>query len=199
MPDWLSVADRKVRMRSKHVAPFDDNSGSIQAQLAAGVLRHLDDDRWFHQTRAFVETTATMASEFRRVIGVDDNFRPGFLGHITTELLLDAELMQRYPGRLEEYYTALTTVDADQVQTAVNRMSRVQSTNLADFVRAFCDMRFLFDYEDSSRLLGRLNQVMRRVKLDRLPPEVIGVLNNGRKIVAAAADALLSRDSIADG
>ena len=101
VPDWLSVADRRVRMRGKLVEPFILNDGSPQSELAAGVWQHLEDDRWFHQTRAFVEITATLAVRFREALAPDDSLRAGFLGHIVTELLIDAELIERHPGQIE--------------------------------------------------------------------------------------------------
>ena len=94
-PDWLSVADRRVRLRARRVQPFADDSGSIEAEVAAGVLQHLADDNWFHQTRAFVETSAILTRMIRGVLGPEDGFRPGFLGHIVTELILDGVLIQQ--------------------------------------------------------------------------------------------------------
>ncbi len=58
LPDWLSVIDRRVRLRPKLLTPIADGSSTVEAELAAGALRHIEDDRWFHKTRAFAEATA---------------------------------------------------------------------------------------------------------------------------------------------
>ncbi len=194
VPDWLSVADRKVRMRTRRVDPFADDSGSIQAEVAAGVLQHLADDQWFHATRAFVETTNEVAALFRSVLGTDDGYRPGFLGHITTELLLDAILIESNPGVIDQYYDVIQSLDADAVQQSVNRMAKADDTNrLAPLIGRFYDEQFLRDYSAPPRLLFRLNQVMRRIKLRPLPDEIEEVLRAGCTIVRDRAGHLLQQ------
>ena len=45
------------------------------------------------------------------VLPADDGLRPAFLGHIVTEMLLDAVLIGAQPRRLHDYYAALERVD----------------------------------------------------------------------------------------
>ncbi len=194
VPDWLSVADRKVRMRSKRVSPFVDHSDPEVAQIAQGVQQHLDDDGWFHQTRGFFEITDAVSQCFRNFLGPDDGFRPGFLGHIVTELLLDAALIERDSSLLDTYYEVLASVDASQVQDVVNMMGTGQTEHLVKFIDIFREIEFLRDYTDSGRLLFRLNQVMRRVKLPQLPPDTEEVLLKSGEVVRDAVDDLLPPD-----
>jgi hypothetical protein len=182
-PDWLSAADRRVRLRPKHVEPWRDDADPRLAELAAGVCQHLHDDGWFHATRGFAEVTAELAQMFRQAIGSGDGFRCGFLGHIVTEMLIDAVLIDEAPERLTEYYAALDTVEPELVEQSVNRMSAVPTERLAVFVRLFQRERILFDYRQSSRLWVRLNQVLRRVKLMPLPDTAIRVLDDGRQLI----------------
>lgn len=196
VPDWLSVADRSVRMRERRVAPLADHSGSVQSEVAAGVLQHLHDDRWFHETRAFLETTGEMARLFRECLGGGDGFRSGFLGHVATELLLDAVLIERRPELLEQYYAALAAVDPLVVQQAVNSMSKVPTSRLAVFMPVFCREAFLWDYLEPHRLLARLNQVLQRIKLNPLPREITDVLAAGRVLVASRLAELLPEDRL---
>jgi len=191
LPDALSVVDRKVRLRSRLVRPFADGSGSIAAEVAAGALQHLHDDDWFHNTPAFHRCTAELTARFRTLLSEAEGHHPSFLGHIVTELLLDGVLIARHPGVLEAYYAAWSSVDARSIEEAVNRMCRNATDRLAAFIPLFVRERFLFDYQDSDRLLFRLNQVMRRVKLNPLPPEVVAVLDSGRKLIDEQAGALL--------
>ena len=194
IPDWLSVADRKVRMRSRRVSPFADQSDSHEAQIAAGVLQHLEDDRWFHQTRAFFEITGELTILFRDVLGREDGFRPGFLGHIVTELILDGVLIEKESGLLDSYYEALSQIDPETVQNTVNKMAQFPTRNLAILIPRFHSEQFLRDYLDPPRLLYRLNQVMRRIKLKQLPDEIENVLKAGWDIVKPRAAELLPAD-----
>jgi hypothetical protein len=76
LPDWLSVADRDVRVRARQVFPFADGTGSAEAELAAGILQHLHDDQWFHRTRGFWKDQ--VATLFRETLGPRTISRPGF-------------------------------------------------------------------------------------------------------------------------
>ena len=48
VPDWLSVVDRKIRARGKLARQFFDSDDSELRLVARGVIRHIEDDRWFH-------------------------------------------------------------------------------------------------------------------------------------------------------
>jgi hypothetical protein len=194
VPDWLSVADRKVRLRPKHVESWLNDTDPQLAELAAGVMQHHDDDGWFHATRGFAEVTAILAHMFREAIGPGDGFRCGFLGHIVSEMLIDAVLIDDAPERLRDYYRVLNGVDPDYVEQSVNRMSAVPTQRLAMFVELFQREQILFDYQDSQRLWVRLNQVLRRVKLIPLPEAAIRVLDDGRQLIRDRFTDLLPTD-----
>ncbi len=190
LPDWLSVIDRRVRLRHKYVAERADGSGSIDAELAAGAWQHFEDDQWFHKTRAFAEATAHLAKLLRDFLGPGDNFRCGFLGHITCELLLDSVLIERHPGLIDRYYTAFAQLDPGCLSAAVCDLAG-QPVEVARWLPIFCREQFLRDYADSARLAYRLNQVLRRVKLEPLPAGIEEPLSAGRSIVRSYADGLL--------
>jgi hypothetical protein len=191
LPDWLSVADRKVRLREKTLTPHLGTSSATAADLAAGALRHLDDDAWFHTTRAFAEVSAELGLLFREGLGGTDGFRCGFLGHITLELLIDAALAERYPARLEAYYAALSRVDAMAVEEWVAQTVGRRPERLAWFVELFQREQILRDYADDERLLFRLNQVLKRVKLTPLPDAAAEWIGTARDRVGARLGDLL--------
>ncbi len=195
VPDMLSVVDRRVRMRTKRIEPLlpEWPTGSPEHEVALGILQHLSDDDWFHTTLGFSDITGRMAGLFRAALP-DDRFLNGFLGHIVTELLIDAELSERHPLHLERYYHAMQTVDPQVVQRVVNACSRESTDQLAGFIPLFIAEGFLRDYRDSAKLLRRLNQVMKRVKLESLPTGTIEVLDAGRALVASHLADLLPPD-----
>jgi hypothetical protein len=197
IPDWLNVADRRVRLRSKHAAILVDDPDPRIGAVARGALQHHYDDDWFHRTRAFAELSWSFTAAIRDALAPDDGLRPSFLGHILVELLLDATLIAEAPAELERYYAALAAVDANVVQEAVNRAAPRQTERLAPLIPAFLASRFLFDYLDDERLHYRLNGVMARVQLRPLPPSFLGLLPEARRRVAAAKEALLERPSAA--
>jgi hypothetical protein len=191
VPDWLTVCDRQVRARARHVEPLLNDSDPIMAAVAGGVLQHLRDDARFHETRAFAETSLELTVLARAALGDGSDFRPSFLGHLLVEVLLDAVLTAEDPARLEAYYTALAAVNADLIQQAVNRMVPRPTERLAPMIVAFGEHRILWDYLEDGKLMVRLNQVMRRVGCDPLPESLAALLPTARQLVADRRQKLL--------
>ena len=183
IPDWLSVVNRKVRLRPRQLERWLTDECEIQSTLAAGVLRHLTDDDWFHTTRGFVEVTGELSHQFRECLGPSELYHCGFLGHVAMELLLDGVLMQIYPERFEEYWRVLDRIEPDLIETAVNRMAKSPVEHLAWFIGLYRREQFLRCYENDASLVRRLNQVLIRVKLTPVPAEAIKVVTDGRSLV----------------
>ena len=196
VPDWLSVIDRRVRARTKLVEPFLTDPDQDVAQLAAGIVQHHVDDRWFHQTKTFHTLSLEFTVRIRDWQTEDAGMRPMFLGHILVELLLDAHLIEQDPRQLDAYYSSLAKIDPQLVATTITRMTSKTVALLPVLVPRFLHERFLYDYLDDAKLTFRLNQVMRRVKLPLLPSDFAELLPVARSEVAENASALLDRNSI---
>jgi hypothetical protein len=192
LPDWLSVVDRRVRLRPAQARLHAASPDANLARVAAGVLQHHDDDARFHSSRAFAELSLELCALLRRRLPDDEGFRPHFLGHVLVEILLDAALIADDPRRLDDYYAALETLDCRVVEQSVATIGGRPARNLALFIELFSRERFLSDYLDDGKLLFRLNQVMRRVGLPRLPLETIETLRIARSIVSPRRDELLA-------
>src|SRR3974377_1194280 len=82
VPDWISVADRAARVRSKHALRFIDDPDARTASVARGMLQHFRDDARFHETRAFFEVSMELGARARRVLGDEQGLRTSFLGHL---------------------------------------------------------------------------------------------------------------------
>jgi hypothetical protein len=192
VPDWLNVVDRKIRVRADDVRAFADGSGSPSGLFAEGILQHLADDEWFHATRGFELATREMTDAFREHLSkTEENPRAAFLGHITTELLLDRVLIETEPRRLDDYYASLASVDPAWIENTLGWFLDRPVSGLASFIERFLEARFLFDYLDASKLIYRLNQVTRRIKLRPLTPNTTGVIESGREIVERRLPELL--------
>jgi hypothetical protein len=192
VPDWLSVVDRRVRVRRKHAEPLAAEADEVTAAVARGVVQHLGDDARFHEGRGFVELSLGLTARFREVLGEPSGYRPPFLGHVLVEVLLDASLIAEEPARLEAYYRVLDGVDGARIEGAVNRMAARPTARLAEMISRFCQARILWDYLEDAKLLGRLNQVMRRVGFAQLPETFCEVLPEARRQVADRKAELLA-------
>ncbi len=195
VPDWLSVVDRKVRVRLNAVEAFDADGDPQVAAVARGIRQHLVDDDWFHRTPAFAELSWQLTVTVRDALTPDPGLRPQLLGHILVEVLLDDALIAADPAGLDAYYAALETVDTSVVQTTVNRLAKRPTDKLAAMIEHFARLRILSDYRDDEKLWTRLNQVMRRVKLVELPRDFMQVFPESRRLVADRAGDLLEGEA----
>ena len=194
IPDWLSVVDRKIRLRPRLLEPWLIYDEPIQAEVAAGALQHLNDDDWFHSTRGFAEVTGELTHRFRECLGTDERYHCGFLGHVGMELLLDGVLMDIYPSKFEEYWRILDGIQPSLVELAVNRMAKIPTQRLAWFIELYRREQFLRCYADDDALLRRLNQVLIRVRLEPIPAEAVQVIGAGRLLVQRRLLDLLPAD-----
>lgn len=193
LPDWLSVVDRKVRVRRRNAVPLVGDSDPRVHELARGIVRHHDDDHWFHATAAFAELQWKFTVLVRDTLGDERGLRPSFLGHILVELLLDASLIADDRQMLAAYYEALGSISSSQVQQQAERIAGRPAPRLAEFVDIFLRVQFLYDYLDDGKLLFRLNQVMSRVRLPPLPPRFVDILPSARAEVDRRREELLTR------
>src|SRR5262245_54376900 len=182
-PDWLSVIDRKIRVRSRTAAAFIADADPTLASIARGIVQHHTDDAWFHATPAFNELSLKFAVEIRSALPGDEGFRPSFLGHILVELLLDRALAEDKPRRLDDYYAALDALDPTATEQAISRLATGPAPQIATLIPRFAAERFLYDYLDDGKLLTRLNHVMRRVGLPQLPLTLVELIPSLRSRV----------------
>lgn len=191
-PDWLSVIDRKTRLRSRKAAEFVADPDPILAAIARGIVQHHADDGWFHATPAFNELCLQFAVEIREMLPGDEGFRPSFLGHILVELLLDRALAEDEPERLDNYYAALSQLDAALTQRGVSQLATRPVDRITTLIPRFLSERFLYDYLDDSKLFIRLNHIMRRVGLPQLPLSLIDLIPSLRHRVRERMGELLT-------
>ncbi len=193
IPDWLSVVDRRVRVRRRRTDKVFRFLLPQEQEIARGALQHLEDDHWFHTSPLFLQLEARVASWFRGLMPHALDHRPGFLGHIVVELLLDDAIAERTPGILDAYYDVLRRVCPEEIQRVVNQLCVRTTNRLAQFIERFVEARVLYDYADDQRLLLRLNQVLQRVRLDEIDRSSVAVLARARELVRHSAADLLDQ------
>ena len=104
VPDWLTVVDRRMRLRSKQVEPFLEDPDPQVVAVAGGVLQHLRDDIRFHGTRVFSELSLKLTVTARDALGGETGMRPAFLGHLLVEVLLTP----RWPWKTRHGWRRIT-------------------------------------------------------------------------------------------
>lgn len=192
IPDWLRVASPRIRARARLVdAALPVTPDGPERILLQGIRQHHRDDDTFHSSILFQQICETLAGKFRKQMPDPYDHRPGLLGHIVTELLLDNELATRDTELLPRYYAVLANLDPEWIQTTVNTIVYRPAERLAEFIRIFHELQFLYDYADNNRLMMRLNQVLSRAELRPLTSTVFPVFEEGRELLRRQADLLL--------
>jgi hypothetical protein len=194
VPDWLGAVDRRARVdleRAKAMATHDDYAGRI----ARGVVEHFEDDAWFHITETFDEVTTTLTRNIRAAYPEQRRLRASFLGHVLMEMLLDAWLDEERPGSMDAYYEALGRIDDELVADTVGRLLPRAPPKLAPLIGLFRRARFLHGYREDEALVRRLNGLMGRVRLPRLPDGFVSLLPEARALVREQGEALLAKPS----
>lgn len=195
IPDWLGMWDRGARVRSRRVQGYlqrEDLSHESRA-TANGILQHFADDAWFHESRAFVESSLAVGE---MVAGFPDSargHRPRFVGHILVELLLDAMIEEKRPGTIKAYYDAMAATSVSMLEETINAMAIRPVTDFERFMDRYLTERFLEDYLDDERLLYRLNRILHRVQMTPLPGAALTAIARARDRVRSEKDALLQR------
>lgn len=192
VPDWLNVVDRSIRARGRMAREFLDSEDDDLRMVARGILRHIEDDRWFHGTEAFVQTNLQLAVQLRDRLPGDAGFRPTFVAHILIEMFLDAFWIRDDATFVRRYYESIEAVGGETIQRCVNTITGKPTDQLSAVIERFVDARFLYDYLDHDKLLLRLNQVMKRVRLAPLPEELLQWLPDAQKLVESRRQRLLA-------
>ncbi len=156
VPDWLSVIDRKIRARGKRAQQLLDSDDQELRDVAQGIIRHIQDDRWFHGTQAFVETNMQLAIELRDRLPGDAGFRPTFVGHILLEMLLDAFWLRDDPSHGERYYATLNSISPATIQRCVNTITGKPTDRMVATIERFIESTVLVRLPRSRQTLGQV-------------------------------------------
>ncbi len=194
LPDWLTMIDRKVRVRKKNAREFleleieDDR----QHEVASGIVQHHEDDHWFHDHRPFVQLNLELAVDLRERLGADAGFRPHFVAHVVIEMLLDAALVTPDRSQLDKYYEQIKTVDPQVIQDTVNAIAVKPTEKLVPFIDVFLREGYLYDYFEDAGVMYRINRILKRIGLSELPESCIEWVAHTRSRVNQEFNELLS-------
>ena len=195
IPDWLGMIDRKTRVRRERALQFIDDADAATRELALGIVQHHDDDKWFHESRAFAETHVAFTRQISQLLVNEASFRPHFVAHIAMEMLIDAGLTEIDPSRLDQYYRQVQRVDPQQLEAMVNRIAPQSTTKLAGFLPHYVREGFLYDYQRNDGVAYRINRMLAAIGIPTLPTEFETWVGAGRETVRDSLTALLQPPS----
>ena len=158
--------------------------------LIDGIDSHFEADRAFHTNPVFENLCLESAQRIRRVYGTPST-RVSFMVHVSIELLLDATLSENDPELLPRYYETLERVDGQRLESGANQIHGSPLPQFQLFLRRFLESRFLYSYATDASLLERLQQILRRARLEPAHPSFTSHLQQLRVEVQRQWKALL--------
>ena len=135
----------------------------------------------FHTDSAFDYVSHTMTLALR---GIDGELRASTLGHVLTEMLVDAAIIDAHGAVVDDYYAAVAAVDVAVVADFARAVSGRPIPDLEPLLGRFVDAGYLHLYRSDEGLLRCLSGVCRRVGMKAPPPSALAVIAAGRQQVA---------------
>ncbi len=126
------MVDRRVRVRRSNAIQYLAQASDCPASraLVSGIVKHLDDDVWFHANSAFLKLSHEIAKLFADCPDDPGGHRAGLIGHLSVELLLDACIEESNPGTMERYYQVMNEVCKRTTQATINQLANRPTENL---------------------------------------------------------------------
>ncbi len=176
-----------------HAWPFVRDAGSVgvrgdvDAYAVCGTslpdwLRHVDRRaRLRPDLLAALDVSGALTLHFRHL---DGELRASTLGHVLTEMLVDAVIIDEVPGVVDAYYDAVAAVDAAVAADLARVVTGRPVPAFEPLLGRFIDAAYLRLYASDEGLLRCLTGVCRRVGMKAPPPSAVDVIAAGRSTVA---------------
>ena len=175
LPDMWSRFSRRQRIRWPVVRSTPLREDAPRAGLRAGMLNHVDADRWFHSLPAFLMWQRDLKRELSANRAADD-VHPAvidLLAHVSLELALDHHLLARHPDLAQRFYGAIGACDAAVVESAAAHVAGVPTAGLARITRSFQRRQFLARYADPKHMARMLRLIFAKTRLNICPPTTL--------------------------
>lgn len=131
-------------------------------ELYKGWYRHVEVDKLFHSSEFFVEHNHQLRRRLDPILE-DLPIRASFMGHIAVELLLDHLLIRDKVVNVGRLYEHLENVNRTILTKFLQIIGLENVKPFMQFYDKFIAWRYVFEYEDISRLHYPLFNIAKRV------------------------------------
>ena len=169
LPDLVKNANKAWNIHPEKKVHLFDGSDKLQSILT-GWQRHLDIDRYFHNSDFFIKHTQAIRNLVAPILE-DSEVRPSFLAHISLELMLDSLLLTLEEINAFHFYDQLARVERSTVKHFLELNMVTDTARFFRFFDQFMEVNYLHSYSESENLIYALNRICMRIWEDPLNNE----------------------------
>ena len=144
--------------------------------------RHVILDFVFHNDPYFKENMDFLTDLLRKVPFKNKHVKPHFISHVMLELILDGVILREKKVDANAFYDNLEKINPEIVLQYLSAAGLINTPRFLDFFAKFKEYKYVFTYEDSSKLYFALNKIFGRLwesDFEDNKSAIIGVIDKG--------------------
>lgn len=131
----------------------------------SGCLQHIERDKEFHQSPFFQEAYQTLRESWRNTCLEFNIPKYWFSLHVLIEMMLDKYFIDNNLEKLTLFYNQLVS-ERNTVEEALELLQHPQPQTFLERYDRFCEIRYLFHYQDINRVAFAMHRIYMQIGLD---------------------------------
>ncbi len=165
LPDLLGFHSKRIRVNKKFLVEKMSKTSCMKTRaLAAGMIVHLELDRWFHNSSYFKNQIFFLQNKYS-AISSDKDILPGFYAHIIMEILIDRYLLKIQPDIADKFYESYKKFDFSLAAEIFADLKNFDREKFLSLSRDVAHSSFLREYVNDHAIINILKRVSRRINV----------------------------------
>lgn len=161
LPDLIRNARNEWKLHPEKNAELF-SIPSYENSMLRGWMRHLEVDRYFHNSDFFNYHTAQIKKAIVPALK-NSVVRPSFLAHISLELFLDSLLLTEGHIQTDNFYNHLRQSDRIAIKRFLEINQIDDTAHFYKFFDRFMESKYLESYRETGHILYALNRICMRL------------------------------------
>jgi hypothetical protein len=182
LPDLYKGAERGKNIHPKPCPPEFQHLKKEWDGINKGWARHVLLDHVFHNEPYFEQNMAYLTDLLRKVPFENKYVKPHFISHVMLELILDGVILRKGEVDPQKFYDQLNRINPEIVASFLAAAGLKNTPRFLAFFEKFKEYKYVFSYEDSSKLYFALNRIFGRLwesDFEDNKMAIIGVIDQG--------------------
>lgn len=131
----------------------------------SGCIQHIERDKAFHQSLFFEQSYALIRDDWKRTCLEYNIPKYWFSIHVLIEIMLDKYFIDNNLEKLTLFYNQLVS-ERNTVEEALELLQHPQPQTFLERYDRFCEIRYLFHYQDINRVAFAMHRIYMQIGLD---------------------------------